>query len=66
MRVIVRTSRKSQTLRLRSGAAASDALVSMRLSLTHHLILRKGAPIPSDEPLADGDTIDIVEVFSGG
>jgi sulfur carrier protein ThiS len=66
MLVTVRTSRGERRVRLPRGALASDALVTMELALTHHLVLREGRPIPSDEPLAHKDVIDVVEVFSGG
>jgi sulfur carrier protein ThiS len=66
MIVTVKTSRGERRVRLPTGALASDALASMELALTHHLVLRRGAPIPSDEPLAHRDVIDVVEVFSGG
>ena len=53
-------------MRLPKGALASDALEMVELALTHHLVIREGRPIPSDEKLAQDDVIEVVEVFSGG
>jgi sulfur carrier protein ThiS len=66
MLVIVRTARSEKEVRLPAGSRASEALASLGMSLTHHLVIRGGKPIPSDEGLSNGDVIDVVEVFSGG
>jgi len=66
MQVTVKTSRMKKKVRLPKGSRASDALKSLELALTHHLVIREGRPIPSDEKLSDNDVIEVVEVFSGG
>ena len=66
MIVTVRTSKGELRVRLPQGALASDALVNMELARTHHLVIREGRPIPSDEALRHRDVLEVVEVFSGG
>jgi sulfur carrier protein ThiS len=66
MLVTIKTSRMEKRVRLPKGSCATDALKSLELSLTHHLVMREGRPIPSDEPLSHDDVIEVVEVFSGG
>ena len=66
MLVTIKTSRGKRRVRLPKGALASDALEMVELALTHHLVIREGRPIPSDEKLAQDDVIEVVEVFSGG
>ncbi|MFH0815551.1 MAG: MoaD/ThiS family protein [Methanobacteriota archaeon] len=66
MQITVKTSMIERRVRLPKGSCASDALKSLELALTHHLVLREGRPIPSDEKLSHDDVIEVVEVFSGG
>ena len=66
MLVTIKTSRSEKRVRLTEGAIASDALKTVELALTHHIMMREGRPIPSDEKLSNNDIIEVIEVFSGG
>jgi sulfur carrier protein ThiS len=66
MLVTIKTSRMERQVRLPKGSCASDALRSLELAMTHHLVIREGRPIPSDEKLSNKDIIEVIEVFSGG
>ena len=66
MIVTIKTSKGEKRVRLPAGASAADALGNIKLARTHHIVMREGRPIPSDEPLRNLDVLDVVEVFSGG
>ncbi len=66
MNVMVRTSSERRRVRLASGSTVEDALKAVELPVCKHIVIRKGVPLPSDERLLDGDSIDVVSVFSGG
>ncbi len=51
---------------LPEGARASDLVRQMGLPTAACLVMRNGAPIPIDEPLAEGDVLEVVYVASGG
>ena len=51
---------------LPEGSTAQDMVRSMGLPTVACLVLRSGGPIPIDEPLADGDDLEVVYVASGG
>jgi len=57
---------KSHIVRLHERAVLSDLMESMGLPLTSCIAMRGGVPVPSDEPLHDGDIITLLETFSGG
>ncbi|MBI5001376.1 MAG: MoaD/ThiS family protein [Euryarchaeota archaeon] len=57
---------KMQVVQLREGATLSNLLIEMSLPLTSCIAVRDDVPIPSDEPLHDGDRIALLETFSGG
>ena len=51
---------------LPEGSSAADLVRSLGLPTVACLVLRAGAPIPIDEPLSDGDELEVVYVASGG
>ncbi len=51
---------------LPEGAMASDLVRRLGLPTAACLVMRNGAPIPIDEPLAEGDSLEIIYVASGG
>lgn len=51
---------------LPEGARASDLVRHLGLPTAACLVMRNGAPIPIDEPLAEGDVLEVVYVASGG
>jgi sulfur carrier protein ThiS len=51
---------------LPEGARAQDLVRSLELPTAACLVLRAGRPIPIDEPLAEGDDLEVVYVASGG
>jgi len=57
---------KSRALRLHGRAKLSDLMAAMGWPLNSCIAVRDGVPIPSDEPLRDGDEIALLETFSGG
>lgn len=57
---------KERTLDLAAGARADDAPRALGIRPELVLVFRDTRPLPSDEPLADGDRIRILRVVSGG
>ncbi|PKK81744.1 MAG: thiamine biosynthesis protein ThiS [Thermoplasmata archaeon HGW-Thermoplasmata-2] len=43
-----------------------EALSALKISPETVIVVRKGKPIPIDEPLKDGDEIQIIGVVTGG
>lgn len=43
-----------------------DLLRALGLSPEAHILVRGETPIPSDDPLADGDRVRVIGVVSGG
>jgi sulfur carrier protein ThiS len=48
------------------GARAVDLVKELGLPTAACLVLRRGNPIPIDEPLVDGDELEVIYVASGG
>ena len=57
---------KERQLELPEGARADDAPRAVGIRPELVLVFRDDEPIPSDEPLRDGDRLRIVRVVSGG
>ncbi len=53
-------------MELEEGAKVEDALRAMGLLPDGWIAVRRDVPIPSDEPLRDGDEVKLVSVVSGG
>lgn len=53
-------------LDLPEGATVADALRRLALPLDGVVVIRRDVPIPGDAPLAKGDKLRVVNVFSGG
>lgn len=51
---------------LPEGARAVDLVRDLGLPTAACLVLRCGGPIPIDEPLMDGDELEVIYVASGG
>ncbi len=51
---------------LPEGSTAEDLVRVLGLPTVACLVLRNGGPIPIDEPLANGDALEVVYVASGG
>ncbi len=51
---------------LPEGAMAADLVRQLGLPTAACLVLRDGSPIPIDEPLAEGDALEVIYVASGG
>jgi sulfur carrier protein ThiS len=54
------------TRELSDGATAHDLVRDLGMPAAASLVLRNGRPIPIDEPLADGDELEVIYVASGG
>jgi sulfur carrier protein ThiS len=68
MRVKARTVPKGEEVQreLPDGATAADLVRALDLPTVACLVLRFGNPIPIDEPLVEGDDLEVVYVASGG
>jgi sulfur carrier protein ThiS len=68
MRVHVSTVPKGQDeeRELPEGSTAADLVRAVGLPTVACIVLRTGGPIPIDEPLAEGDDLEVVYVASGG
>jgi sulfur carrier protein ThiS len=68
MRVRLSTVPKGQEeeRELPEGSTAADAVRAMGLPTVACIVLRSGEPIPIDEPLEEGDDLEVVYVASGG
>ena len=62
--VVPRGERESRELP--EGARALDLVRGLGLPSSACLVLRGGGPIPIDEPLEEGDQLEVVYVASGG
>jgi sulfur carrier protein ThiS len=51
---------------LPEGSTAADLVRHLDLPTAACLVLRSGGPIPIDEPLLDGDALEVIYVASGG
>ncbi len=51
---------------LPEGATAADLVRSLGLPTVACIVMRGASPIPIDEPLSDGDDLEVVYVASGG
>lgn len=51
---------------LPEGAKAADLVRQLGLPTAACLVLRDSSPIPIDEPLMDGDALEVIYVASGG
>ncbi len=58
--------RRTATVELAEGALASDLVRAVGLPVAASLVLRAGRPVPLDEPLVDGESLEVVYVASGG
>lgn len=68
MRVHVSTVPKGpeEERELPEGSTAEDVVRAVGLPTVACLVLRDGGPIPIDEPIEDGDDLEVVYVASGG
>ena len=66
MYITVKTGAGAKKLKLAKGSTVEDSLKELGLPRCKHLVLKKGVPLPQDESLSDGDSLDVVSVFSGG
>lgn len=53
-------------LELPGDARAADLVRQLELPTSACLVLRRGSPIPIDEPLSEGDQLEVIYVASGG
>ena len=51
---------------LPEGATAADLVRALYLPTVASMVLRSGTPIPIDEPLSEGEDLEVVYVASGG
>ncbi len=68
LRVTVETmpARRTQLVELPDGSNGFDLLDSLHFAPDAHLLVRDETPLPLDEPLADGETVRVIPVVSGG
>ncbi len=68
MRVKARTVPKGKEVQLDlpEGSTATDLVRGLDLPTVACIVIREGRPIPIDEPLVDGDDLEVVYVASGG
>jgi sulfur carrier protein ThiS len=66
MKIIVDRNGGREEVEMPESASPIDLLDRLCLLPDAHIVLRAGVPIPIDEQLADGDTLKIVKVASGG
>ena len=57
---------RTEEIDLPSGATGFDLFRRLGLAPDAHLLVRGEAPIPLDEPLAEGDALLVISVVSGG
>ncbi|MCU1396244.1 MAG: hypothetical protein JWM34_4672 [Ilumatobacteraceae bacterium] len=64
MKVLLRNPRRE--LDIPGPKRVHALLAELELNRESHLVIRNGTLVPSDEQLADADTIEIRPVISGG
>jgi sulfur carrier protein ThiS len=53
-------------VRLPDGSRVSDVLEQMKLFADAHIVLRGKTPVPLNAEVADGETLKVIRVASGG
>ena len=53
-------------VKLPEGSRVSDVLEQMKLFADAHIVIRGKTPIPINAEVADGDTLKVLRVASGG
>lgn len=66
IRVVHLPGRREEVVEIPEAATGQDLLRAIRLPPDVHILARAETPIPLDEPLADGETIRVLSVVSGG
>ncbi|MCK4613549.1 MAG: MoaD/ThiS family protein [Thermoplasmata archaeon] len=66
MQIIVRLSDEERTLELPEGADGFAVIDALGLFPDAVLVLRNDEVIPEDEPLSEGDALEIIKVGSRG
>lgn len=68
MRVKARTVPRGEEVQLElpEGSTAANLVRELGLPTVACVVIRRGRPIPIDEPLEDGDDLEVVYVASGG
>lgn len=64
MKVLLRNPRRE--LDLEGRRTVQNLLAELGLPRESHLVIRNGTLVPGDAELADGDTVEIRPVISGG
>lgn len=57
---------KTKTFKLKRGAVAENLVKLLGMNRETVVVRREGKPIPECEPLADGDSLEIITIISGG
>ena len=58
--------REERTVELPDRATGLDLFQALSLAPDAHLLVRRDAPLPLDNPLEDGEALTILSVVSGG
>ena len=64
--VHVITGEGERAVKLPTGSIVEDVVKALGFNVSAQIVLRGKIPIPVDEPVVDGDTLRIIEAFSGG
>ncbi len=62
----MRMAKNEEVVEVSDTSTPQDVLDALRLLPDAHIVIRGRMPIPIDEPLIDGETINIIKVASGG
>ncbi len=66
IRVNIKRKGKANTIELKDDVSVEDLLRTLGLPLDAHLVTIDGRPVPITRGLADGETVVIIQVASGG
>jgi sulfur carrier protein ThiS len=60
------SARRIETIEMPPNSTGLGLLKALKLAPDAHLVVRRDVPLPLDEPLADGETLTVLSVVSGG
>ncbi len=65
VKVIILAPEKKE-LELKGVKNVEEMLNKLGLKINAHIVLKNGKPVPEDDDIEEKDTVEIIQVFSGG
>jgi len=65
VKVIIHAPEKKD-MEIKGMKKIDEIMNKLGLKINAHIVLKNGKPVPEDDEIKDDDTIEIIQVFSGG